>query len=399
MWRASFSAGPNHIMKAPLLPFTTFVSIFALVAGTALDMAAQDVRRGQASPPVNRNASAPDLARGVYLASIDAEDRSLRRYAGQTLFNTEGAELGAVRDFIVHPPTSQIRYVVVSSGGVFGGIGNSLRLVPVESLRHSERGRTFEVDILQADWLQVPPISDELYVIDRFEISAAQHQQMARRFGAGRAVAQPAAPVDRGIETGLIRASTLRGRAVNAVDRKVGDIENVIVDLDRGTAAALLDSSGGFTGTTAKYLVPLSGLTLQPRRDAIETTLTRADFDRAVPANFGRTAPLAREAAPVVDEPPLAPTGRTETLAAPRRPLTANTPAVDAGAASAHAVRQAIDHDPALAGERVQVMSENGRIILTGTVRSQILKENLDSVARAALPGTRIENRVTVVTR
>ena len=39
-----------------------------------------------------------DLSRGIYLASIDAEDRSLRRYAGQTMFNTEGAELGAVQN-------------------------------------------------------------------------------------------------------------------------------------------------------------------------------------------------------------------------------------------------------------------------------------------------------------
>ena len=114
--------------------------------------------------------------------------------------------------------------------------------------------------------------------------------QMVERYGSNAQVARPVTTTSsQGVETGLIRASTLRGRPVNAVDRKVGDIENIIIDLERGTAAALLDSSGAFTGTTAKYLVPLSGLTFaHPRQDALGTTLTRADFDRAVPFSFAR---------------------------------------------------------------------------------------------------------------
>jgi hypothetical protein len=383
----------------PLLP--TLSSLIVFAAGVTLPASGQiDARHrpvsptaradvaGRANPAVN--AGAVDLSRGVYLASIDVEDRSLRRYAGQNLLNTEGAELGAVRDFIVHPATSRVRYVVVSTGGVLRGMGNSLRLVPFEALRRGTRGNTFEVDILQSAWLQVPPVSDEHYVIDRFEISPAQHEQMVRRFHAGDSPARNIPAASQSAETGLVRATTLRGKAVHVANRKVGDIENIIIDLEAGTAAALLDSSGDFTGTTAKYLIPLSGLAFSnARQDPIGMTLARADFDRAVPANLGRPE---TGAASIAVERPLTPTGRTDT------PVGA-VPASDTLAASARAVRHAIDNDPALVGERIHVITDNGNVILTGTVRSEMARQNLETVARRALPAGRIENRVTVVNR
>jgi sporulation protein YlmC with PRC-barrel domain len=285
-------------MKAPPT-LAKIASLVAITSGFTTLLSAQDVRRVDPAPSnqratvVDRNTGtslstpAPDLTRGVFLASIDAEDRSLRRYAGQNLFNTEGAELGEIKDFIVHPQSSRVQYLVVSAGGV-GGMGNRLRLVPVEALRWGSRANAFEVDILQSAWLQVPPISDQHYVIDRFDISPAQHQAMAQRYGSGaRATNSATTSGATQAATGMVRASILRGKAVHAGNVKVGDIENIIIDLERGTAGALIDSSGAFTGTTAKYIVPLGSLTFSDaRQDPIGTTLTRADFDRAVPGNF-----------------------------------------------------------------------------------------------------------------
>jgi sporulation protein YlmC with PRC-barrel domain len=264
--------------------------------------------------------SAPDLAQGVYLASIDAEDRSLRRYAGFRLLNTESAELGTVRDFIVHPSSSRVRYAVISSGGVLGGIGNSLRLVPVEALRRGQEPKTFAIDILQSAWLQTPPISDDDYVADRFAISAEQHQTLTQRFAAANPSGSrpmtarvttntaPNAETDR-----LIRASALRGKKVTAGDRHVGNVENIILDLEQGTAAALLDASGEFTGTTGKYLVPLSRLAITaPPQNMVSTVLTRADFDRAQPSNFGLSSDPR-------SEPGLSPTGRSSAEPQPMR--------------------------------------------------------------------------------
>jgi len=332
-----------------------------------------------------------DLTQGVYVASIDAEDRSLRKYAGQTLFNAQGAELGEVKDFIVHPATSRVRYAVVSSGGVLGGMGNSLRLVPVEVLRPGTRGNTFEVNILHSDWLQLPPVSDENYVTDRFNISAAQHEAMARPFGDRGATA---ARSSEEALVGLIRASAVRGKAVKAGNIKVGDIENIIIDLTRGTASALLDSSGDFTGTSAKYLVPLSRLVINnSRQDPIGTTLTRADFDAARPASFGVTAnTVASENVRVVNEPTLAPTGRPTA-----QPVLDATN--DSIATSVQTIRRAITNDPVLVGEHVQVTTENGRIVLRGAVRDAAAKRNLENAARRAVPNAQIENQVAVIER
>lgn len=383
----------------PLTIKLTTASLLA-IASCLSTATAQDRRTDRPLQTTTTNSA--DLASGVFVASIDAEDRSLRRYAGRKLLNTEGAELGEIRDFVVHPPTSRIHYVVVSSGGVLGGMGNSLRLVPIEAVRITGPRDTFEVDILHSAWLQIPPISDENYVIDRFDLSPTHHQQLVQRFGVASRNDQLAVRNDQPVgpvlataspndATGLIRASVLRGKAVRLGDRKVGDIENIILDLARGTAAALLDASGDFTGTTAKYLVPLSRLAFDsPRQDPIGTTLTRADFDRAAPSHWATTG-VATATQPRMVEPVLTPTGRTSPSAA--------APVSDDLTAAARIVRRAIDNDPTLVAERVQVRAEDGRIVLSGSVRNEITRNKLERAARQALPAGNIENQVIVENR
>src|SRR5687767_13232908 len=130
-------------MKTRTLPLLS-VAIATCLASVS---PAQDVRRANgtaptvlATAPARDSAAGMDLAQGVYIATIDVQDRSLRKYAGQKIFNTQGAELGTIKDFIVHPASSRVRYAVVSSGGVLGGMGNSLRLVPTESIRRNTQG-------------------------------------------------------------------------------------------------------------------------------------------------------------------------------------------------------------------------------------------------------------------
>lgn len=387
-------------MKASPQNLTT-ISLIAIASCVTSLSTAQDRRydrpASSTSAPAARTGTSVDLTDGVWIASIDAEARSLRRYDGQKLLNTEGGTLGTIKDLIVHVPSSHVRYLVVSSGGVLGGIGNSLRLVPVEAVRPGRQPKTFEVDILQSAWLQIPPVSDDNYIIDRFEISDAQHQEMVRHYGAANRT-QPhvlaSAPSTQRPAVGLIRGSALTGKTVRADGRKVGKIENIIVDLERGMAAALIDSSGDFTGTTAKYLVPLNRLVLDsPNQNPITTTLTRADFDRARPSTFAPVGTTAALPATTSTEPSLPLTGRPST-----------TPAVaiavsDTLAASARAVRRAIDNDPALVAERVQVLPENNRVVLRGSVRDEMTRTKIETAARHALPAGNIENRIVVENR
>ena len=341
-----------------------------------------------------------DLTQGVHIPSLDIEERSLRRYAGQRLLNTEGAELGSIRDFIVHPATNRVHYAVVSTGGVLGGIGNSLRLVPVDALRRGTRGNAFEVDILQSMWLQIPPISDQDYVVDRFDISPARHDEMVQRFGPGDRRVRPGAALPLTTATtaypGLIRASVIRGKSIRAADRKVGDVENIILDLDRGTAGALVDTAGEFTGTSGKYVIPLSHLSFNDsRQNVIATTLSRADFDRARPAIFVTEANVTAPPAPPVPEPVLTPTGPTQDY------VVVNQPAqpVDNAVAAARAVRRAIDSDPTLIAENVNVTVENGRVVLRGTVRNEGVRANLENAAKRVVSPGSFDSHISVVNR
>lgn len=392
-------------MKALPQNFTKTVALLAL-ASCLTTLSAQEDRRTDRIPPQSRSAATDagrratglDLSQNVLIASIDAEDRSLRRYAGQKLLNTQGAELGTIRDFIVHPQTSRVRYFVVSSGGFLGGMGNSLRLVPVEAVQKADRRDAFEVDILQSAWLQVPPVSDENYVADRFDISTARHQEMVARFGSPGRMDRPAVATSRPTSSsqnefsGQMRATVLRGKAVHAANRKVGDIENIIVDIESGTAAALVDASGDFTGTTGKYLIPLSRLAFEsPVQDSIGSKLTRADFDRAQTSNFGLTARTGDTQTRPVDERPLAPTGRPATTVA--------TEVSESLSESARAIRRAINDDPVLVAERVQVTPENGKIVLSGYVRTETAKRNIEKLARQAMPTAQVDNRIVVEDR
>jgi sporulation protein YlmC with PRC-barrel domain len=270
--------------------------------------AQEDGRSAGTTRPQDASAMV-DLTQGVYIATSDVDAHGLRWYDGQKLLNTQGAELGTIKDLIVHPQSSRVLYLAVSSGGI-AGMGNSLRLVPVETVRRTNRG--LEVDILKGEWLQIPPVTDKNYVIDRFDISATQHQTMVQQFGGASRSNRPAAAVATNTPgtpaqyNGLIRASMLRKKNIRAEENQtVGEIENVIVDLERGTAAALVDAMGEFTGLRAKYVIPLSRLVMDnPKQDPIATTLTRADFSRAQAGNFAMIGTRAGA------EPPLSPTGR-----------------------------------------------------------------------------------------
>jgi sporulation protein YlmC with PRC-barrel domain len=370
-------------MKSPLLKATVALSL-VFIAAAVPDSAAQPAR--DAAPPPSARM---DLTRGVLIASIYAEDRSLRHYAGQTLWNSEGAGLGTVRDFIVHPASNRLRYAVVSSGGILGRFGNSLRLVPFEVVRHDQENDRLVVDILHSRWLQIPPVRDADYEADRFPMNATLHQELTQRFGsAPSATAAPDRPAAGNANEfeGLIRASELRGKTVRTSEFTVGRIENIIIDLDQGVAAALVDASRGLIGTTAKYLLPLERLTVEnSRQDPLTTTLTRADFDRAQPSDYGLNPRSSAKIERAEDESP-SPTGRASQVQAPQRAMTE----------SARAVRQALDNNAALARENIQVLAENGRIVLQGSVHSEQVKEEIEAAARRAAPNGDVDSRITV---
>jgi osmotically-inducible protein OsmY len=77
----------------------------------------------------------------------------------------------------------------------------------------------------------------------------------------------------------------------------------------------------------------------------------------------------------------LTPTGRTSADQSP------------ASAATAMAIRQALDSDETLAQENVQVTT---KIVLQGTVESEEAKKRAEEVAKQAASNAQIDNQITV---
>lgn len=64
-----------------------------------------------------------------------------------------------------------------------------------------------------------------------------------------------------------------------------------------------------------------------------------------------------------------------------------------ASAATAMAIRQALDGDESVAREDVQVTT---KIVLRGTVKSEEAKQKVEELARSAAHSAEIENQITV---
>ena len=368
----------------------------------------------------------------IQIASADATDRGVRRLAGKQVRADSGDKLGTLKDFVVDAPTGKVTYAVVSSGG-FLGAGDTLRAIPCEALQRSTAINGFVVNIDPAKWSQIPAIDQADFNAGRINIGADQHRQLMQIFevnGAGQSAATAS-----GSTAHLRRASELRGKNIQAGEQKIGGIEEVVIDLEHGTAAALVDPAKDFASTDAKYLVPIQRLNLASTGNVVTTTLTRADFDQAQLQSITAAATTPSTTAGVTqpptttapDETPLAPTGRDTTdrsqtvagttpptqptppapptdttrtdeqLSPTGRTSAEQTPQADAGLkASARIVRQALDQDIALAAANVQVMPENGKLVLRGSVRDQQTKSNVDRAAKQAASDAQIDNQITI---
>lgn len=263
------------------------------------------------------------------------------------------------------------------------------------------------------------------------------------------------------VATHLVRASTLRGTDVRVGEERLGVIEVIGLDMDRGTATAVLAMKPSGAGSESKYHIPLSTLKFGTVSDAgIATSLSRSDFERA--RSLSRRASSPEKATPS-DEERLSPTGRTGAAAANNaapgvsnvkgdtgRPSQAGqgktgdkAPPASAGSSNASGgfnldramsgrgvggtppdplarvsepsdrtfaggadsagvvtkVREALDRDDSLAAEAIEVNVTGKTIQLRGTVRSEAQKIRVEAAARKAAGSTRIENQLRVQQR
>lgn len=343
----------------------------------------------RAPEPPHTSATATASSEAVQVASPDAKDRGLRRYAGLEVRTDGGERLGTLKDFVIDAASGKIAYAVVSSGGVLGA-GDTLRAVPANAVQRSTAIDGFVIHIDPARWTDVPALSEDDFDSGRVSISTDQQRRLHELFETEPAAIELAATSSDSMQ--LQRASEIRGKAIQSGQQNVGDIEEIVIDLDRGTAAALVAPTNEFTAADADYLVPIQRLNLASDDGVATTTLSETDFEQA-PSSRQNLASAARQS-PVrspIDNEQLSPTGRSNKEQAPE---------LDVGLAeSARTVRKALDQDAALSSANVQVLPESGKLVLRGSVRDQDTKMSIERAARDAAVEATIENQITINSR
>ena len=320
------------------------------------------------------NASAqPESGRAaVRLAPDNASDSDVRTLAGQHVDSSDHQDLGTVKNFIVDANSGRVLYGVVSTGG-FIGIGNTLHLVPAAALDHTPGREGFTARISKAQWDQVPALNEENYEEGRVTVNDADRQTMKQLFS----VSDNAWGQENGGSMNLMRASDIRGKAIQNGGSDVGNIEHVVIDLDRRTAEALVDPNSDFTGSSRKVLVPVADLNIRSReQDPVTTQLTRADFQNArYESTQGSAASMNSSS------------GGSYAANDTDRNGNLNS--------AASSVRSALRGDSVLASENVQVVPQDGKLVLRGTVQSNQIRDRVESTAKRAT-NTGIDDQIKV---
>ena len=359
-------------MASPSPLFFRLVATFAALATGAPAVA-------QPSAPAPAAGLAPDR---LQVAPPEVMDRTVRQLAGRTVYAPDGAKLGTIKDFVIEKRTGRVVYAVVSSGGL-AGAGDTLRLIPIHALLSPPAGAPgFSVRVSQADFRRAPALIDEAFDRGLVVVTAEQRRAHDDLFGpppvASAPPAGPALPLDRDaalIASPYVRATHLRGKPLHSAQQPVGTIDDLVVDLRRHVALALVDVDDTLLPGDRRALVPVTELALDraPLGAAIATHRTREEFIQLDPA--------ARHRA----DARLLPTGRPS----PTRPEATL-------AAAVRSARQALDAHAELARAEIHVAAGEGILLLRGRVATAQLKRQAESAVHDAASGLRVQNELVI---
>lgn len=423
---------PMNIHRTKLTTASLAVAMLGLVPASLM-AADRDATRNREV----RTAVTADAPNGVHaagklrLAPEGKDDRTLRKVEGQKVRGVGRDDLGEVKDLLIEPNSGRVAFAVVATGGVLG-VGETLRLVPFASLKRTPDREAFLVEMTEAQWKEMPIIEGKDYNEGNISVSAANQRaaertkpavatvrdgrtetrpivadpdRAARREERDRAVVatERASTSDAGrrVEAGkldnVIRSSKLRGKEIRAGGEKIGKIESVVLDWESGKATAVLDLDRSFTGTNRKFMIPVSELALRSEdQDVIVTNLTRADFQQIArgesPTIETRVTPTGRDR---VD--PVSPRTGVDTTRGDRSRITnADTEVRPALESAVRSARQSIGNHPSLRAAEVEIVAENGKMVLRGYAESEDMKERVEKAAQDGAPGIPFESLIQV---
>ena len=224
---------------------------------------------------------------------------------GKTVLNNQGEKLGKVEDLALDVESGRIVQVILSTGG-FIGIGDTLTAVPPEALHCDAAHKVLHLDADKdklagapkfetSNWAEYSD-SNHLAAVYRYygEAPAFNFIQTGdavvdgqpntvstrkadgtwdkNRVASGSKCMIPASRLSQ-----MQRASKLMGTSVkNLQDEKLGNVENILVDLSLGRIVAVIVSSGGFLGMDDELsAVPPTALRFTTDRDTLQLDTTK----------------------------------------------------------------------------------------------------------------------------
>ncbi len=409
-------------------PHRGWIAVTAIGLGSAFgtsafaqddDVATPDLRQDTVVRARANFAGSPQTSSTLQVASPEAIDRGLRKLAGRYVHNAEGEKLGTIRDFVIDKRSGDIIYAVVSSGGILG-VRQTLRLVPIGALQSAPAGLDgYIIRINRVGWNRAPALLKAAFNAGVIRIDDEQMRQMSELFAEAGAFpssaestvtgppredaiaqtepetqARPSSKL-RDLEaersaSPYVRASDLRDRDIRASGQEVGEVEDIIIDLETRRAFALVELDEDITERDLEVLVPINRLDLSGIRHQLATNLSVEDFQRADPNYVALTSP-PRGSATTPSAEVLAPTGRTDETEVRLAPS-----ANDARALALSAARQALTRQDELGGITILVTAENGTLRLNGTVPTESHKQLAAEVVQQATPGHTIDNQLVV---
>ncbi len=352
-------------------------TIISLVAGLTLSgviyAANADVNSHDNTASNNNVSDQNNSMQGVKPLADFSKGHRLSDVIGCDVHTTSGKEVGAIRDLVVDPESGVIRFVIVSSGGLFG-VDNTLRAVPPGALSSENNGQC-HVSLDDEKWKNAPTVQDN-------QLSALQRDDRGKQIYDYYGQQWKNEPTHEG-QNRLVYATQIKGRQVDANGRKIGDIDDLIVNLRKQKVSAVVDPDKDFAGSSSKYVVSFDHLTAPSSKGGPFTTnLTRADLEKATAMN---------------DDVWLVPTFvaiYTWDLPQEGAADSNNSSASNTRTAPVNAVKNAIVSDSSDGGQKIEVSAQNGHVVLTGKVKSEDAKDRIGNKAEKAANGYPIDNQI-----
>jgi hyperosmotically inducible periplasmic protein len=253
---------------------------------------------GQDTPNARADGASLNSDRALHAQRRDRLNEAVKAsdVIGMTVRNNQDEKLGKVEDLAVDVESGRIVQAILSTGG-FIGIGDTLSAVPPGALHHDSAGKFLRLDADKAKLADAPKFEMSKWA----ECSDANHVSAVYRYygeepafnfiQTGEAVVggQPKTaqegkcmiPASRLSQ--VQKASKLMGASVkNLQDEKLGNVENLLLDLPSGRVVAVIISSGGFLGMGDELsAVPPTALRFTTDRDALQIDTSKEMLSNA----------------------------------------------------------------------------------------------------------------------